>query len=456
MSPLILLLLVAFANTEPDLPAVALPGNLDRLDPAVVALVQRRAAEVAARPRDAAAHGELALVYEANGLWDEAKAAFEIASRLDPAATSWRFHLALARRESSDLDGALDLFRSLAAEAATFPALEQRLGEALLETGDLDGAKAAFRRLIELLPEEPDGYVGLGDVLQRQGDLAAALAELERAVAMAPGYRIAHYLLGTTYARLGRREEAEGELKKGAGGAFRYLPDRLTSRVEEYAVNLTARLDRAGSYLGAGRPAAAAELLEAAREHHSENVTLLNNLAVAYLRLGRPDDAERVLEKARGLDPAKFSTYLNLASWALRAGRLELALAHADSAVARAPDLAAPRFTRAQVLARSGRYEDALASLAQSLERDAGNPRAMAFSGDLCRQLERLGPARDHYRKALAIDPELLPALIGLARTSAALGDPEAAMARLEEARSIAPGHPLVARLERDLEAADR
>ena len=278
---------------------------------------------------------------------------------------------------------------------------------------------------------------------------------MERAVDLAPGYRAAHYLLGTAYMRLGRHPEAELELARGVGGTIRYLQDPLGIRAQEYAVSLTARIARAGAYLGAGQPRKAAEILEAARAFHLENVTVLNNLAIAHLRMGRLGDAEKLLLRARELDPAKFSTYLNLVSWALRSGRLDEALAHADAAVDRAPDHAAPRFTRAQVLAHAQRYEEALASLEESLQRDAANPQAMAFSGDLCRQLGRHETAREHYWSAIEIDPDLLPAVVGLARASLALGDQEAAAESLEKARKLAPRHPLVATLERELQEVD-
>ncbi len=49
----------------------------------------------------------------------------------------------------------------------------------------------------------------------------------------------------------------------------------------------------------------------------------------------------------------------------------------------------------------------------------------------------------------------MLPAVIGLARIGVVRGDPEVAQARLEEARRIAPGHPLVERLEREIRNPD-
>ncbi|MGH9382405.1 MAG: hypothetical protein ACRD2Z_17620 [Thermoanaerobaculia bacterium] len=58
------------------------PENLERLDPAVRALVQEELAEVRAAPGDGQHHGRLGLVYEANLLWEEAREAFRIAVEL--------------------------------------------------------------------------------------------------------------------------------------------------------------------------------------------------------------------------------------------------------------------------------------------------------------------------------------------------------------------------------------
>ena len=119
--------------------------------------------------------------------------------------------------------------------------------------------------------------------------------------------------------------------------------------------------------------------------------------------------------------------------------------------MARAPELAQPHYIRAQVLAELGRFEDALGSLRQSLERDARNPAAETFSGDLLVHLQRFDAARAHYRAALEITPGFLPAWLGLARASVALGEATEARRALGEVRRIAPQHPMIARLEREL-----
>lgn len=435
---------------------VAVPANLDRLDPLIIGLIERHVATARRRPADADAHGELALVYEANNLWPEAAASLENATRLAPDEKNWHFHLALARWETGDFERALELLEALTRRHPNFAPGWQRLGDAFLESGRLAEARHAFERLIALEGAKPHGHVGLGDVLLRQGEVPDAALALERAVQLAPDYRAAHYLLGTAYRRLRRLEEAGRELELGAGGVLVPLPDPLSTRVRDYAMGLTARLNRANELLSANRPERAADLLEQVRRAHPENVTVLNNLAIAYLRLGRLDDAKTRLDEALKQSDAKFSTYLNLTSWALRSRQVEQALTYADAAVARAPEMPQTHYSRAQVLANLNRFDDALTSLARNLKIDGGNPSAETFSGDLCLQLRRHAKAVVHFENATRLEPNFLPAWIGLTRAHAGLGETDAshlALARraLEKARDIAPNHPNVRRLADEL-----
>ncbi|WP_456428808.1 tetratricopeptide repeat protein [Rhodocaloribacter sp.] len=430
-------------------PPVVHPSAERTLDPDVAALVAAKVARAEKHPREASAHGDLGLVYEANLLWEEARDSYAEAARLAPNDRGWRLHLAIATRQAGDFEGALAMLRTLAEKYPDDAPIQQRLGEALLEHGDFTEAEAAFRRVIALEPELPHGYAGLGDALLQQNEPAEAAEALERAVAKAPGYRAAHYLLGQAYQRLNRASEAERELSLGVDAGRAYLPDALDGRVRAYAVNLTARLQRAGEYLNAGNPGKAAELLKKAYKAHPENVDVINNLAIAHMRMNRMDEARRLLERARTLDDARFSTYLNLSSWAMQSGRPEQALAFADSALARAPTLAQAFFARGQALARLERLEEALDDLAECLRRDPRKAEAHALSGDLLFRLKRYDEAETHYREALRLDPNLFPAEVGLARTAWVQGRPGEARAALARARKLAPDHPIIARLTR-------
>lgn len=442
----------AACRSEPAPHEPVVPTNLERIDPAVRALVEEVLAEAREAPDDGQRHGTLGLVYEANLLWDEAREAFRIAAELDPEEPLWRYHLAVAGRQAGDFEGSLELLARVVAEDPSFAPGQQRLGLALLEAGELERAKAAFRRLIELEPYVPTGYVGLGDALLRGGDPAAAVTSLEKAVQRDPEYRAAHYLLGLAYRDLGREREAARELALGADSDIRHLPDPFAAEVERYAVSLTARNDRAQALLQQGKAEEAARLLEESLSFQPRNVTTLNNLGIARMHQGDMAAAFEALQRARRVDDDRFSTYLNLASWAQRTGHPEQALQYARAAVTRGSGVARAHDTLALALVRLGRTAEAVEALETALRLDARDLRVRIRLADLYERSGRLAGALEQYLAAAALWPVALPAYLGAARTGLALGRLDDASTALAEAERLAPGHPEVAALEQRLQ----
>lgn len=431
-------------------PPVVRPADLSALDPAVRALVEQQVAAVERDPRSAEAHGTLGLVYEANLLWEEARTSFGHAVALDPGHPGWRLHQAIAMRQAGDVEGALALLQTLAREQPGDAAVQQRLGEALTEAGDLAGAEAAWRRVTERAPQATQGYAGLGDVLLQQQKAAEAVPVLEKAVALEPGYRMAHFLLGQAYQQVGRTAEAERERALGVNALVSYLPDALTPRVAQYAVNLTARLGQAEALLQAGNAPRALQLLETAALTHRNNVDLLNNLGIAYMRQGQLDRAGEVLDQAREAE-GRFSTYINLSSLALREQRFEDALAWADTAVQKAPNVDQAHFNRAMALARLDRIDEALVSLEAAIRVNTANPQNHVFAGDLSFNRRRMDEAFRHYQAAVQLAPDLFPAQVGLARAAWEVGQTDVARTALEAAKRLTPNHPIMAQLEQQI-----
>lgn len=437
------------ARQPPVEPVV--PANLERLDPAVQALIREVVAEVREAPGDGQRHGTLGLVYEANLLWDEARECFRIATELDPEEPLWRYHLAVASRQVGDFAGSLAVLEQVVAEDPSFAPGQQRLGLALLEAGQLERARAAFERLIELEPYAPEGYAGLGDVLLRRGDPARAAENLEKAVQRDPEDRAARYLLGLAYRGLGRERESARELALGADSEIRHLPDPFAAEVERYAVSLTARNERAQTHLQRGEPEEAARLLEETLSFHPRNVTTLNNLAIARMHQGDMEAAFETLQRARRADDGKFSTYLNLASWAQRAVRPEQALEYARAAVARGAGVARTHGALALALVRLGRTAEAVEALETAMRLDARDLQVRMRLADLYERAGRLEEALGQYRAAAALWPVALPAHLGAARTGLALGRLDEASAALAEAERLAPDHPEVSVLKQKL-----
>ena len=453
-SPMLLLIVAAGYFARPYLspaPVAVRPLDPGALDPAVSQLIATKIKSVDTNPRDADFHADLAIAYEANSLWREARESYENAVSLEAGRPEWRLHHAIATRQSGDFDDALALLEQLAIDDPASPALHQRLAETLLEAGRLDDAEAAFRRLIELNPSAVQGPVGLADVLLQQQQSDEAISLLEAAIARQPDYRKAHYLLGRAYTLAGRQEDAAPALARGAEATTVFLTDPLSSKIASYAVNVTGRLDRARAYLEAGQPDRAAQVLEQSYQHHGSNTMLLNTLATAYLRINRMDDAHRLLQRARELEDDQFFTFLNLSQWALRTNDMEQALKFADQAIERAPERDETHLARAQALTELGRNEEALVSADKARELGSRKAPNFGLSGEICLRLERFADARSHFAHATEMQPNYLPAWVGLARAHLSLENRAEAGNALTEAQRIAPNHPAVQRLAIEL-----
>lgn len=501
------LLLGAAGTAASEAPPSAAPvPDLTSLEPAVAERVTEALAAVRQEPSSSRAWGKLAILYEANLLWEEAAQTYGIAARTaaqeaesDPAsrgrAGQLRLREAMAVRQTGRFDDALGMLRGLR-ESNRLPAgyepswperslvyvrapLLQRLGEALLEAGQTSEAEAVFEELLALGPAYPTywpsgdavrnardlaAYTGLGAVRLRQGNAEEAAEHLERAVGLSPEYRRARYLLGLALRDLGRREEARQHLAFGSGGGIRYLPDDFTLEVEEAAVNLTARLERAGRLLGWGRTEEAVSLLEQAVADRPSNVSARNNLAAAYLRAGRLDEAGESLARSLALAPDRFSTHLLLAGLADRRRRPEEALAHARRAAELAPDHPTPHYETALRLLRLERLEEALEEARRAVALDPSAALHHALAGDIARRLGRSEEAETYLRRALEIDPSSPPAWLGLAEALLSQGRLDKAgevlaeaQERLRDVRAAQkPLAALAARLAAARAAADR
>ena len=432
-------------------PSVVHPEAPAQLDPAVEALIKPMLAIAESDPRNASAHAELGIAYEANGLWKEAQQSFSNAVQLDNSEEDWHLHKAIVARQSGDFETALQTLRAEAPRNPDHAPILNYLAEALLEAGELAEAEAAFRKLIALSPRNPQGYVGLGDIMIQQGAGAEAVQVLEQAVQHKPDYKQAHYLLGRAYSLVGREEEAQAAITRGINSDIQYLPDPLSQKIARYTVNAAGRISQASAYLNAGNPQMAAQLLEESYAYHNTNVMLLNTLASSYLKTSRLDDAHRLLMRAKDLDPDQFFSYLNLYTWALRSGKNEEALAYANEAIARAPERDDTHLARAQALTELGRLDEALTSATEAMTIDGNKAGNHGLVGDIYYRLKQYREAEIHLEQALSIEPNLLPALVGLAQTHWELNQQDEARALLQRAQQLAPDHPRVQQLAHQL-----
>jgi len=451
-----LLALVLSAACGPSALDPVDPGDLSAVDPFVSRLVREKLEVARKNPGDAAAHGQLGLVLEANEIWLAAAESLGNAALLDGGQPLWQFHRVLCLRQAGEVQESLGLLRLSAGRLPRLPAVHQHLAYALFDDGQLDEAEAAFERVIELLPEGPEGLVGRGEVLIARGEHGQAVASLERAVELDPGYKSAHYSLGLAYRGLGRLEEASRELNLGVNARRRYLGDDFSGELYEYKVNYAGVMDRAANYITAGQPEVGASMLEKLLRSRPGDVNVLNNLASAYLGMKQFDRAEQLLLQARERDRNEFATYINLAALYLELERLDEALEASDRSVELAPNVGQAHFMRGRVLALQGNRRAAYGAFRMALSLDARDARLYVALGEVASQLDLNQDARAYFEKAVELLPGDLPAHVNLAAILLRLGLLDAAAEAIAAAEKLAPDHPRVADMRRRIDEARR
>jgi predicted Zn-dependent protease len=272
--------------------------------------------------RRAALNLEQAQAHLASGEFDQARAEFRAALRLQPGNGEARRQLA---------------------------AMELRLGHweiAFLE----------FQSLTELHPEDPNGWIGLANLMVKSGLLEAPEAALDKAIAAAPKRADGRRLRGEIRLRLGRYYGAHLDAQAAAAEG----PKDAASWV--LLVRSTARLNGADAGIEAAHRGIAAV---------GQDPALLLPLSRLLSERGRTREAVKILEQLAGAASGSESArnaQLALAGITLRAGDRDAARKQLDAFLLQRPADDEAIALRAVLEARGGHVEPSLAQVDAALE----------------------------------------------------------------------------------------
>lgn len=437
--------------TERALPPVIELQERSQVDPSILEVVDQHLRRVRAEPGSAARHAELATVYEANDFWEVARQCWGSALALEPDRPEWIYHQSTCARQAGDTQLALSLLRRSVELDPESAAARNDLGVAWMEEGETDKAATEFEAAMKLAPGHPTPMVGLAEVRVREGGNQEAAELCQRALALAGDYKHAHYILGLALRGLGRSDEARDELNKGLNAKRIGIQDEIAKRAQELKTSYTSRLAQASDLEARGDSAGAARILEQVVAARPSDVTALNNLSAIYARLNRLDESIALARKAQGIDPAQFATYINLSSALLAKGLVMDAMDQADRAIALAGDVGRCYFVRSRTYIAQRRWEDAFRDLQRSVDLDATQWVAYATMGDVAIELGKLPEAVQAYRISIRMKPDHLQAHTRLSFCLNRMGNRPEAIAAFEKARALAPNHPDIATLAREL-----
>jgi tetratricopeptide (TPR) repeat protein len=329
---------------------------------------------------------------------------------------------------------------------------------AALLGADPKAAEREARAVLQVSPNDPRAALILASSLRRRGDAAGALAILRPLAQAFPGAALTQYELGVALAARAQPREALAALRRAVqvnrdlAEAWRALGDLLfdegDSRGAEDAFAQHRRalvrephLKPAAEALCDGRLAEAEQALRTRLAGTPSDAAAQRLLAETLLAAARYGEAEPLLAEALDGDPALDGVRFSYAQALYHLGRAAEALPHLRRLLIAQPGEAAYRNLIAACLEATGEFEEALAQYEAALNAYPRQPLLWLNKGHILRTIGRTQAAADAYRRALAVDPALGEAYLGLANLGLGAFAPAevAAMAREAERTQVPP-----------------
>lgn len=284
-----------------------------------------------------------------------------------------------------------------ALDAGTAETLRQAIGMA--QSGDLNRAYSIAQQGLLGGGDAVALHAFLGMIKARQGDPAAAAVHLHQAHKARPkDVTIACNLISV----LIEAGDMAGALAAATAELAFSDPTLRVARYRGFAAQSLERFEDA------------AKAYEYVIERAPDDFESWNNLGNARVGIGDHAGGVAALERALALDPAAAPTHLNLASALQSAWRIDEAERVLRLAANSFPDDARPLHELYVLLKREMRHEDALPVIEAVTKREPNNANFQLKLGIEYGLVRDIIGAEKAFRAAIAIDPVLSDAYLGL------------------------------------------
>ena len=433
--------------TTGDGAAAATASLEERLAPGVLSRIRDReswrdktlAESSLSQSQRAEAMAEVAMLYHAYDLFEEARDSYDMAVASAPEDFRWRYLRGLAQRRLNDLEAAAADFRQATQLAPEDVPSWVRLGEVARDRGEADSARSALDRALELDERCAAAMFAFGQQARVDGDLELAADYFERVLELQPSASAVRTPLGLTYRDLGREAEAVRELERAGDQGVR-LVDPLLQRIHDLGEGWIGAMRAASEAAEAGDLATAEEKirvaiaidplsvapriswariligrgeLDQAREQTELALflsadELMPRRTMARIALAEQDwpQAERELRRIADLPTAERSDFENLAALLESSSRQAEALTIYRNLRSQAPDDAELVLSEATQLVQLERCAEALDIVAAQRARRAND----AILGHAESRLLSTCPGAKNADQALALAQSLFTA----------------------------------------------
>ena len=302
-----------------------------------------------------------------------------------------------------------------------------KAAEEALSHRDAAAAIVALEKLTHLAPNNPDVYANLGAGYYTQSRYPQAAEAYKTALRLNPNIPQVALMLGMCDMELGRAKEAIPLLES----AFQNPPSDEVER--SIGLNLSS------AYLSLNQPTKALEIVGALIDRYPNDPEILYRASHIY-----GDMALKTMTHLVDVAPQSIWKQLSFAEALEAEKRYDLAIIEYRKVIKSEPEMPVVhyRLGRALLLRApdSGEARDeALKELQLALELDPRNDAAEYESGEIFRRQGQLTLARDHFSRAVALDPSVEEAQIALARTLLRLQQPKDSVEHLISAIELNP-----------------
>jgi tetratricopeptide (TPR) repeat protein len=340
--------------------------------------------------------------------------------------------------------------------------VENLLGIAETRLGHIDIANSHYRNAILLDPSQVASHRNLGFNLLNSKDFIRAEPELRQASRMDPNDQFAHYYLMLLALATGRDTEALVEAS-GAGKLVDNDQEAAAGLIEaeirmghaDEATQGIERLEEANQ-LSSTREYSIAVLLSQHALYRQEvhcfrRIATLDptwenryNLALALLYDNQPAEASTLLAGLHAERPAHADTLMFLGSAFEMQQKMPEALEAYRAALVADPSNPDRTLDYTRLLMDLDRYDEAIQIVRTGMGESAATGPLQLRLGAVEMIKGNYDAARDAFHAALATDPQLDAAYVGIAQTYARQANDVDAIRILEAGREKLPGHYLL------------
>ena len=394
---------------------------------------------------------DLGFAYFGSGQRDEARAAFDAALEAKAGYGRARVGQAMLAASDKDVAGATTVVDEVLAIAPTLPEALNLKADLLLVQNDTEGAIKVAEQLVKVQPNNFRARYALASLRIRANKLDAAAADVAAMRKSFPKDARVAYLEALIAFRQGDATRTRDAIQEVltispnhgpslflAGAAdyqlrsFDSAAERLRAVIRQYPQSTEAQLLLISTYLAAGQPENAQQVVDAALRRVPDNPKVLALAGAAALANNDLAKASQFYERAAALDKESAPTRARL-------GQVRLAMGDADRAMKdleAASELDATGYQPdlALVVAhlRRKEFDKALEAAATLEKKQPDNPLTHNVKGIVYAANSDYQNARTSFAKALELQFDYLPAARNLARLDIVEKNPDAARKRFE------------------------